>query len=156
MNTRSKILVALISCAIAGTAIISAQAHKGAKGVVKERMELMGSIASNLKTIAMMIQKKTPFNAGSAARAANTIAAHAQAFPHKFPQGSNDHPSEAKPDVWSNQEEFARQSAQMYKFARDLASVTKNDSSPAALIPQFKQLAGTCGACHKLFRQRKR
>jgi cytochrome c556 len=57
----------LLACLLSAT---FALAHEGAKGVVKERMDLMKRQQKDVKLIGDMAKGKTPFDAGKAAEAA--------------------------------------------------------------------------------------
>ena len=52
----------------------AAQAHKGATGIVKERMDLMTNISKRLKLVVQMIRGKRPFDGNAVAVASTAIA----------------------------------------------------------------------------------
>ncbi|MDP4594955.1 MAG: cytochrome c, partial [Beijerinckiaceae bacterium] len=130
-------------------------AHEGAKGVVKERMDMMLDIAKQLKYIARTIRGEQKFDAQSIANAATGIAGHGNRFSKLFPKGSNGHPSEATDNVWKQWSKFVDQSNGMSKAASALANKVGYAAKSADILPEFRQLAATCGACHKSFRVKK-
>jgi cytochrome c556 len=75
-------------------------AHKGAKGVVKQRMDLMTGIKKNMKTITDMARGKAPFKTSVIVDAATDIGKRAVHAPSLFPAGSHHKPSEARAEIW--------------------------------------------------------
>ena len=63
-----------------------------------------------------------------------------------FPEGTNDDPSEAKDEIWSDWERFQEISLDLEMTAGMLAS-TAAEGMDAAKAP-FIEMAGTCKACH--------
>lgn len=130
-------------------------AHQGAKGVVKERMDLMTNISKRLKLVVQMIRGKRSFDGNAVAVASTAIAKHADEFLKKFPKGSGGHPSEATDNVWKDWKEFSKRSKEMGTAAKALASKGKIAKEKGEILAEFKQLAATCGACHRDFRVKK-
>ncbi len=146
--------IAITTLAIGLVAITPTMAHKGAKGIVKERMDLMKDIRKHMKIIGQMIRGKTDFNAPAAKKSAKVIAAHANHMPMMFPKGSIKGPSEAVPEIWQDWPEFKR-------LATDLSSAAGQIESEASLTkeragPLYKKMAATCSGCHKIFRKKKK
>lgn len=148
-----------ISLAVAGAltagATIAAFAHTGAKGVVKQRMDAMGDIAEQMKLLGGMVQEKTAFDAGVAAKAASIVAGHAEEIPALFPEGSTDHPSEALPIIWTD---WPRFEASAWKLAMDAAALG-NAAQAADNADDIKatlaEVASSCKSCHEVFRLKK-
>lgn len=128
-------------------------AHSGATGVVKERMELMDSIASQMKLVGEMIKGQRAFAADSAVAAANMIAKHAAEMPEKFPEGSLDHPSEALPVIWEDWDDFLRLTEELETAANLLAQTAQSATDSGELRSAFATLGKTCSACHEGFRK---
>ena len=81
--------MAILIVVIAATGVTSTVwAHKGAKGIVMERMNAMKSMGDGMKTLAAMVTGKAPYNAGNAQSIAITIKKHAADIPKQFPKGS--------------------------------------------------------------------
>jgi cytochrome c556 len=70
-------------------------AHEGATGVVMERMDLMKGQQKQMKLIGDMAKGKKKFDAAKAAAAARDLGKSTKKIPDLFPEGSNNHPSEA-------------------------------------------------------------
>jgi cytochrome c556 len=88
--------IGLLLIAFPGLAL----AHEGAKGVVKERMDLMKGQQKQMKLIGDMAKGKKKLDAAKAADAARDLGATTKKIPELFPEGSNGHPSEALDAVW--------------------------------------------------------
>ena len=77
-------------------------AHSGATGIVKERMDLMKSIADQMKTVGKMIKGEEEFDVNRVVIAAGAIEAYAKLVPDLFPDGPVEAPSEALPAIWQD------------------------------------------------------
>lgn len=146
-----QILVNLTVVTFVGFAL----AHSGATGVVKERMDLMSDIGEQMKTIGQMVKGKTKFDGQKISAAAKRLAEHSNRIPDLFPGGSNGHPSEALPIIWSDWEDFVEMSHRLHDRAKELSEVTKTATETAAIIKPFLALGKTCTGCHQKFRQEK-
>lgn len=130
-------------------------AHTGAKGIVKERMDAMSDIASQMKTIGAMLQGKEPFNGERAAKSAGAIKAHASGMLKLFPKGSNKHPSEALPAIWADWATFETMNSDLANKASAFAEMASSVKAASELRNAFQGLAATCKSCHQKFRQPK-
>ena len=82
---------------------VSAFAHKGATGIVKERMDNFKASQMALKQI-LAASKRNDFEA--IVPLANQIKNWAEIMPTKFPSGSDGPPSEAALTIWIDFEGF--------------------------------------------------
>lgn len=106
---------------------MSALAHSGATGVVKERMDAMKAMQAAVKSITPMVSGQVKYDAGAVRSAAATIAGHAgEAMTSKFPEGTTGHPSEARPGIWSDWGQFQALADQLALTARGLGLAAKN------------------------------
>jgi cytochrome c556 len=88
------------------------------------------------------------------ADAAKAIAAWGGAMPFLFPPGSETgHGTKAKPEIWTDRAGFLADSAKLTEAADKLAALADADDK-AGFAAQFQTMAGTCGACHKAYRNR--
>ncbi len=131
-----------------------ADAHTGAMGVVKERMELMSSLAEAMKAIKVGVTAKPEMQRDAIAAAAKQITAHADRLPNLFPKGSDSHPSEVRPEVWQSWQEFTKANDAMKMEATKLADVAQK-ADRGAVLGQFARTARSCGGCHEAFRKKK-
>ncbi len=137
--------------AVSGAASV-VHAHKGATGVVKERMDAMESIGKDTKALGRMFQGKAPYDAGQVKVLAERIAGHSGARMNAlFPDGTKASPSEAKTLIWSEWERFGRISMALETAALSLAAKA-SEGSDVAKAP-FVEMAGTCKDCHKRYRE---
>lgn len=132
---------------------LPAQAHQGATGIVKDRMEHMKTIAQTMKRLGATIQGKTPYDPGAVQSGAQTLANKAGAeMTRLFPSDTLDHPSEATPTIWVEWPRFEALALDMRARANDLAGAAVDNGAARAA---FKDLAATCKACHQDFRLKK-
>lgn len=124
--------------AIAMTSVgLTALAHSGATGVVKERMDAMGEMGKAMKSLTPMMRGQTAYDPAVVRSAADTMIRHGGSqMTDLFPEGSNPMPSEALDTIWEDWEEFAaiaedlRRSAQGMKLAAD-NGLAGSDNMPA-------------------------
>ncbi len=130
-------------------------AHSGATGIVKERMEAMKDIGSQMKIIGRMIKGNDPFDAKSVEKAAITISGHAAEIKNLFPENSTESPSEALPAIWSEWDEFIAIADKMKSEAEILSNVAKSASNVEDIKAQFAGVGKTCSGCHEKYRLEK-
>jgi cytochrome c556 len=128
-----------ILTAVAGAAAIfslfhfETSAHSGATGVVKERMELMGSIGDATKALSEMMKGSVEYDAAKVKSLAKTIEGHGgETMTVLFPKDSLDHPSEALPAIWTDWERFAEIADQLSAYAGALGKAADNPRSAAS------------------------
>ena len=118
--------------------VAAAHAHGGATGIVRERMEAMEAMGEAVKTLTAMMSGETDYDAATVREQAATIRSHAgEAITGLFPEGSGGEPSEAKPGIWSDWDEFAALAAQLETYAEGLEAAAGNglmhgDGTPGA------------------------
>lgn len=152
----SRPVLAILAAALACSALTGvALAHSGAKGVVRERMELMKDVAEHMKQIGALVLGKTDFDASVAQAAADTVAGHAAKVTDLFPQGSTSGVSEALPEIWETWDDFTDLAGEMEAKAAELAAAAEVAQEPEAIRPQFAELGRTCSGCHERFRAAK-
>jgi len=106
---------------------VTAFAHSGATGVVKERMDAMKSMGDAVKRIKPMMSGEAAYDEAAVREAAQAIAEEAgTAMTKKFPEGSTDHPSEVLPRTWDEWERFTGLAEQLEVAANGLARAAGN------------------------------
>src|SRR5215210_3760577 len=108
-----------------------AQAHEGATGIVKERMDAMEDMAKAMKEIRrrMLANRDLPGIASEAAR----IGALGERLPELFRPGSNGRPSEALASVWQQWPKFQAEAERLVQETGKLArSAASGDPKPTA------------------------
>ena len=138
-----------------GGTVILMQAHMGAKGIVKERMQLMKSYAASMKSINVELRDMASVNYILINAEANKIAESSQTIMGLFPPGSGSGVSEASPKIWQKPEDFKKIIEDLKKAARKLAQST-GTSVPKLVIENFRALSGTCKNCHQKYRVKKK
>ncbi len=123
------------------------QAHKGAQGVVKERMKLMMRAEKRMRPIARMAAGRRAFDAEIVRRNAQDLMQYAERLPTLFPSGSLKTPSEAAPAIWQRFDDFRQQAENMRKASQRLMQADTK-TLPAAL----QELQQACKSCHRQYR----
>ena len=120
---------------------------------IKEREEMMEGIRDQMKTLGAIAKKEQPFDAEVVHASAAAIAENLKRSAELFPEGSDrgDVPTEAKPEIWTNRDQFDKLLEAAHQAAVDMQSVTSAEEFPPAL----GKLGNGCKSCHDLFRQPK-
>jgi len=134
--------------------ITTVEAHKGAKGIVMQRMMSMKSMGDGMKELAAMVTGKAPYDSNKTKTIATTIKEHAVGIPKQFPKGSIKGPSEALPAIWKDWDGFKGHAGDLAALADKLAGSA--DSGKTAALGMFVQLGKNCSGCHRDFRKKKK
>ena len=146
--------VVLVALSAIFTVPTMVYAHGGAKGIVKERMEVMKAIGKAMKIVGTMTRGKVPLDPAKIQKAAAEIADHGLRIPAMFPKGGSHGGTEASPEIWLDPEGFQKSADGLVAAARTLAAAARtNDAS--AVNTAYRALGKTCGSCHKQFRIKK-
>ena len=127
-------------------------AHSGATGIVKERMDVMSDVGKQMKAIAAIAKGQAAYDTQALKGAAEAIAAHARKIPELFPEGTDDHPSEARDTIWADWDAFAGLAKDLETAAAELAATADAASGPAEVRPFLVTIGATCKGCHEKFR----
>lgn len=120
--------------ALAASAVAAvAMAHNGATGVVLERMNGMTAMRDIVAELAPMMQSAVPYDAFIVSEGAAVIAGHAgETMLSLFPEGSLEGVTYAKPEIWSNWQDFAALAEEMRVYADALSEAAPNGLEPAS------------------------
>lgn len=153
MNRRTLLAIPLTCVAV------TALAHGGATGIVKERMDQMGSVSKAMKSIGSMMKGAEPYDAERVRALAAGIGQMAgDRLTGLFPEGSMDAPTEARAEIWTDWERFRQQAVEMQTAADALANNAgqpRGKADPRSPDALFLALGATCKACHQDFRIKK-
>lgn len=149
MNYLKPATAAAVALALAAGAV---HAHKGARGIVKQRMDSMQDVRKSTKTLADMARGKRAFDRAAATRAATRIATEADRISALFPKGSLEAPSEASPAIWKDWSGFEKLASDMGAAAKALGERARTAIDSKAIAAATRDLTRTCAACHKRFR----
>ncbi len=142
-----KLAILSFVAALALTGIV--QAHSGAKGAVKARMDSMSQIGANMKILGEMAKGKVGFDQVAAQQAAGNIAEHASQVAALFEEKDVSAPSEARPEIWDNWTDFVSKATTMADIATDIAPTLTTLGDIRAAMPR---LGSACKSCHKDYR----
>ena len=141
------VLVSIVSTAV--------YAHQGATGVIKARMDMMKEVALSMKQLGQIVKGQEDFNKVQVQQAADIISSHAVKLVELFPEGSSQKPSEAALAIWERRTEFDAIFDEMKVSAERISQSAEIATKGDELDVDFKILAETCSACHKLYRIKK-
>ena len=147
-----QILKTSVCAVMLATSGISAIAHDHATGVVKERMEMMESMAKRMKAIRDRIDRKRDL-AGIKTEA-EVIASQAPHLVHLFPPGSTQKPTDARAAIWQEWPDFERKANELEAESKKLT--TANPDDYGIMSAQVRAVTQTCVACHEKYRAKKR
>ena len=129
--------LALTASAVAAVAL----AHNGATGVVLERMNGMTAMRDTVAELAPMMQGTIPYDTFIVSEGASVIAGHAgETMLSLFPEGSLEGVTYARPEIWSDWQDFAALAEELKTYADALAVAAPNGLDPA--LPPPGDMAG--------------
>lgn len=139
------ILAAALGVAVAsggGYALAQADIIKARKAGFDGNKNAMGAIKKVIDSGGNVAEVVAP---------AESIAAWAAKIPAHFPQGSDKGDTKAKAEIWTNWAGFQKAAKDNEEAALKLVAAAKSGDA-AAVKAGFGAVGGTCGACHKQFR----
>lgn len=135
-------VLALSVAAAGGAALAQADA-------IKARKDGFQVFRTSMAAIKKAVDDNGP--ASAAVAPAEAIAAQAPKQPAHFPAGSDKGETKAKPEIWANLADFQAKMKATEAAAVKLAASAKAGNMDAVKA-DFGALGGTCGACHKAYR----
>lgn len=114
---------------------------------VKARQELMEIIGKNTKVLGDMAGGKSAYDAAAAESAKAAIVTAAGEIAAKFEPQATDPESEAKPEVWTNWEDFVTKAT-----ALSTAAGALDTGSAEAIGAGMGAVGGACKDCHSVYR----
>ncbi len=145
-------LIAVTLSAVLAVSVNTTVAHDGATGIVKERMEAMEHVAGTMKMLSKMASGEVAFDGKTASLATKDVAKNMSGFAAQFPEGSDEHPSEAGPAIWTNNAEFVALAKQLETAAAKATETLAGASDNSVLAGVLGDMGKTCKACHSKFR----
>lgn len=117
---------------------------------IKQRQEEMEGVRDGMKVLGVMVKGGQPFDAEVVQTTAAAIAGHLAAAAELFPDGSQggDVETWAKPEIWTDRENFDATMKAAHEAAVELQAVTDAEAFPPAL----GKLGNSCKSCHDLYR----
>ncbi len=114
------------------------------------RQGVMTTIGKNAKALGEMASGKTPYDAAGAEAAKAALVEAAGQIPVVFEANATDDDSEAKPEIWANWDDFAKDGAAL-KTAAEALDVASAESIGAGMAV----VGGACKDCHTDYRVQK-
>jgi cytochrome c556 len=138
---------------VLGLAAASLFATAATAGPIEDRQEDMKKVGKAMGQLAAIAKKEAAFDAAVVKGAGETIAESVKEFKNDFPEDSKDGPPEtwAKPEIWSNMDDFNAKADKSVEAAMAMAAVTEE----ANFMPAMGELGGSCKACHENYRRPK-
>ena len=153
--TRLRFSLRNVGAAVALTALFygipSLDAHQGVSGVVKDRMDAMSAMGAAMKKISQILRGGGEFNRQEAVAASETVRTHAKNIVDLFPKGSFHPPSEAKPVILTEWNDFKAHAEDLNKRAEELVGAAMRGDA-AGLAEAFRSTGKVCSTCHRSFR----
>ena len=140
---------ALGAASVALLVAISAAAMTATEAI-EQRKKQMEGVRDGILALSAIAKKEQPFDAGVVRSNAEKIAGHLEEAATLFPEGSatGDAETAAKPEIWTDRENFDKIMASSHQAAVELQSVTEQSAFPPAL----GKLGNTCKSCHDLYK----
>jgi cytochrome c556 len=148
--TKLQMLTAL--AAVAAVASITLAAVTGT-AAIKDRQKAMEDIGDAMKALGAIAKQQAPFDAAVVKASAETIANRLNTAADLFPEGSDkgDVETWAKPEIWSDRDNFKKDLEAAAAAAVAMQSVTDE----AAFGPALGALGNGCKTCHDAYRRPK-
>tara|TARA_Y100000385_G_C12919751_1_gene562015 strand:- start:84 stop:470 length:387 start_codon:yes stop_codon:yes gene_type:complete len=116
---------------------------------VTARTKAMSEISDNMRFLGFMMKGKTDFDLDSAKSAIENIVNLAAKAPALFEIETADPHAEAKPEIWSNFEDFVEKAITLQNVAIAASnSLVSEEDLKDVIIAMGK----TCKSCHSLYR----
>lgn len=150
---KAKLLLALVSVALTGTAVAQAKPEDA----IKYRQSGYAFMAWNMGRIKQNVEGN--FNKDEVVKAANAIQAIANSgmgalYLPGTDKGKGWEESRAKPEIWTDKEKMGKVATEFVKEANEMAKVAAGGDA-AAVKAQLGKLGGTCKGCHDDFKVKK-
>jgi len=141
------------TCLVVLVITVSAAAMT-ATDAIKQRQKEMEGVRDGMTILGSIAKQDKAFDAEVVSASAAKIAGHLAQAAELFPEGSDTGEVQtwAKPEIWTDRENFDKMMASTHQAAVDMQSVTEFEAFPPAL----GKLGNGCKSCHDLYRIPKR
>ena len=126
-----------------------ALAHKGAMGIVKERMDKFEASEKATKRIKQALSRG---DTAVITAEAEFLVSWASEMESYFPKNSNQSPSDAKDEIWLQWDDFVG-AIQVFENASKALIDAAAMEEPRAIRGAFSDMTKSCKSCHQKFRQ---
>ena len=149
LNLKATGLCAITALALSLSSAPAALAHKGAMGIVKERMDKFEASEKATKRIKQALSRG---DTAMVVAEATFLLSWAREMESFFPENSNHPPSEAKDDIWLHWSDFLG-AIQSFENASEVLIDAAAAEDPLAVSGAFKDMTKSCKSCHRQFRE---
>ena len=133
-------------------------AHKGATGIIKQRMDVMSEMGDAMKLIGDMVKGKAAYDLDAIRQAVSQLSEHAPDIVEQFPdtpESKNFNMSEALPKIWESKPEFEKMAKQLEIRLSELQVITDGALNKPELRKAFVKTVKACSTCHDDYRKPK-
>ena len=149
MKTARALLAAAALAGVAG----AASGQQKPEDIIKYRQSALFLMGQHFGPIAAMAQGKLPYDKDAAARNAAVVEYMSKLPWDRFPAGTDQGNTKAKPEIWSNLDDFKSKADKMQSEVGKLAQVAKTGDFNA-LKAQVGETGKACKACHDEYRNK--
>ena len=147
-------LTATAFCMFAGFTVSlssppAALAHKGAMGIVKERMDKFEASEKATKRIKQALSRG---ETAVVTAEAEFLVSWAREMKSYFPENSNQTPSEARDEIWLKWDGFVGAIQSFENASKSLMDAAASED-PRAMRGAFREMTKSCKSCHQQFRE---
>lgn len=145
-----KMTTRVLGAATLALLIALSAAAMTATEAIEQRKKQMEGVRDGILALSAIAKKEQPFDAEVVRSNAEKIAGHLERAAKLFPEGSDtgDVETAAKPEIWTDRENFDGIMASSHQAATELQLITEPSAFPAAL----GKLGNTCKSCHDLYK----
>ena len=149
LKLKTTALSAIAAFALSLSSNPAALAHKGAMGIVKERMDKFEASEKATKRIKQALSRG---DTAVVTAEAELLVSWAREMENYFPDNSNQTPSEARDEIWLQWDDFIG-AIQSFKNASNALMDAAASEDPRAMYGAFKEMTKSCKSCHQQFRE---
>ena len=144
MQLKYLTIAGFIICGTAMHSIASIESE-----AVTARTKAMSDISDNMRVLGLMLKGQVDFNLVSAQSAIQKIEDLAAKTPALFEVEAVDPHAEAKPEIWSNYDDFVNKALNLKTAAIDAGGLLVDKDSLKDVI---MSIGKTCKSCHSVYR----
>lgn len=135
-----------------GVAIAFAQAQDEEEPVLVYRQKLMAGQRASMGAIGDILKYKLPYSTSHIAVHAKNIHEFATLIPDAFEKEMAEGRTDAKPEVWSNWDDFLAKAKTLSEASAKLAE-TAEGGDMRAVMQSVQGLGNACRGCHNEYRK---
>lgn len=151
--TRRKLSLALVVLLLIGVGLVVVEAQEDENAPYLDyRQRLMKGQGASMGSIGDYLKNRLDYGSEHIATHASNIAGYAKLIPDAFEKEITQGKTDAKPEVWSNWDDFVSKANALESAANELASAASGGNLQA-MMPKVQALGDACGSCHDVYRK---